>query len=131
MTGRIVKERVFPYPPERLWTALTDSGALADWLMENDFQPVLNREFTFRTRPAPGFDGIVRCRVTQIDAPRRLVYTWGTGASETLVTWTLEPVPGGTRLKLEHSGLKGLRGLFMKRQQTVQYRWSWANDLRN
>jgi uncharacterized protein YndB with AHSA1/START domain len=114
MSGPIVIERVFPYPPERLWTALTDSAALADWLMDNDFQPVLNHEFTFRTKPAPGFDGIVRCRVTEIDAPRRLAYTWGSGASKTLVTWTLEPVSGGTRLRMEHTGFRGFRGLFMK-----------------
>ena len=69
MSRPIVMERVFAYPPERLWRALTDSSALADWLMENDFQPVLHHEFTFRTKPAPGFDGIVRCRVIELDEP--------------------------------------------------------------
>jgi uncharacterized protein YndB with AHSA1/START domain len=114
MSRPIVMERVFAYPPERLWRALTDSSALADWLMENDFQPVLHHEFTFRTKPAPGFDGIVRCRVTELDAPRRLAYTWQSGKYRTLVTWTLEPLADGTRLRMEHSGFQGIGGFFTR-----------------
>jgi uncharacterized protein YndB with AHSA1/START domain len=114
MTRSIVMERVFDYPPERVWRAITDSSALADWLMENDFQPVLGHEFTFRTKPGPGFDGIVRCRVTALDPPRRLAYTWGSGAFETLVTWTLEPLGERTRLRLEHSGFAGIKGFFLR-----------------
>jgi uncharacterized protein YndB with AHSA1/START domain len=114
MSRPIVVERVFTYPPERLWRALTDSAALSDWLMENDFQPVLHHEFTFRTKPAPGFDGIVHCRVTEIDPPTRLAYTWGAGKHRTLVTWTLEPVEGGTLLRMEHSGFQGIGGFFMR-----------------
>ncbi len=114
MSRPIVMERVFAYPPERLWRALTESSALADWLMQNDFQPVLHHEFTFRTKPAPGFDGIVRCRVIELDEPRRLAYTWGGGGHNTVVTWTLEPVAEGTRLRMEHSGFKGLSGFFTR-----------------
>jgi hypothetical protein len=34
-----------------------------------------------------------------------LAYTWdGGGIPPTLVTYTLETVPGGTRLRVEHSG---------------------------
>jgi len=36
---------------------------MADWLMPNDFQPRLGHKFQFRTKPAPGFDGIVNCEV--------------------------------------------------------------------
>jgi uncharacterized protein YndB with AHSA1/START domain len=114
MTRPIVVERVFAYPPERLWRALTDSSAMAEWLMENDFKPVLHHEFTFRTKPAPGFDGIVRCRVTEIDAPKRLAYTWQSGGHHTLVTWTLEPVADGTHLRMEHTGFRGIGGFFAR-----------------
>jgi uncharacterized protein YndB with AHSA1/START domain len=114
MTRSIVMEKVFDYPPDRVWRALTDSSALADWLMENDFQPVLGHEFTFRTKPAPGFDGIVRCRVTVLDPPKALAYTWASGDFETLVTWTLEPSGEGTRLRLEHSGFAGIKGFLLR-----------------
>jgi uncharacterized protein YndB with AHSA1/START domain len=53
----------YPHPVERVWAALTSSDALAVWLMPNDFKPVVGHRFTFRTKPAPGFDGIVHCEV--------------------------------------------------------------------
>ncbi|MHB8587075.1 MAG: SRPBCC family protein [Thermoplasmatota archaeon] len=53
-------------------------------------------------------------------ATRKLVWSWnGDGAKPnalvTTVTWTLEPTAdGGTRLRLVHSGLKGMRGMMMR-----------------
>jgi uncharacterized protein YndB with AHSA1/START domain len=103
----------YPYPPERVWRAITDSRVLAEWLMENDFQPRLGHRFQFKTKPRPGFDGIIDCEVTELDPPRRLAYTWHGGALRTTVTWTLTPTPEGTRLRLEHKGFDGLRGLLI------------------
>ncbi len=68
-------EVLYPHPPERVWRALTDRRMLAEWLMPNDFEPRLGHRFTFRTDPAPGFDGTVRCQVIELDEPRRLSYT--------------------------------------------------------
>jgi uncharacterized protein YndB with AHSA1/START domain len=50
---------VYPHPIDQVWAALTSSAALAAWLMPNDFQPEVGHTFTFTTKPAPGFDGIV------------------------------------------------------------------------
>jgi len=102
-----------PYPPERAWRALTDPAALADRLMTNDFQPRLGHKFTFRTKPAPGFDGIIHCQVIDLEEPTRLAYTWGSGALSSTVVWTLTPSKKGTTLRLEHKGFDGLRGLFL------------------
>jgi uncharacterized protein YndB with AHSA1/START domain len=33
-------EAVYRNRLEEFWHALTDSGSLADWLMENDFKPL-------------------------------------------------------------------------------------------
>ena len=105
--------RVYRHPPERVWQALTDSRAIAEWLMPNDFEPQVGHKFQFRTQPAPGFDGIVHCEVLEVDAPRRLAYTWQGGPMRrpTTVTWTLTRVPEGTLLRLEHTGFEGLGGL--------------------
>ena len=65
--------RTYNYPRDMVWAAIADSDALADWLMPNDFQPVLGHAFTFRTKPAPGFDGIVHAKVLDIVPPERLV----------------------------------------------------------
>ena len=117
MSRAVVREAVYPHPPERVWRALTEPEAIARWLMENDFQPRVGHKFRFRTEPRPGFDGIVHCEVVEVDEPRRLAYTWAGGwlRKPTVVTWTLEPDGAGTRVRLEHSGFAGLGGLALKR----------------
>jgi uncharacterized protein YndB with AHSA1/START domain len=106
----------YPYPPERVWAALTSSEALAAWLMPNDFAPVVGHDFTLRTKPAPGFNGIVRCRVLELDPPARMVWSWAGGRIDTTVTFTLEPAgPDRTRLRLHQAGFHGLGGQLTRR----------------
>ncbi len=108
-------EAVYPYPPERVWRALTDPQALAEWLMINDFQPKVGHKFQFRARPTWGWRGIVDCEVLEVDPPRRQSYRWQGDPKyrPTVVTWILEPTPGGTRLRLEHTGFLGLGGYLL------------------
>jgi uncharacterized protein YndB with AHSA1/START domain len=108
-------EAEYPHPPEKVWRALTDRRAISEWLMENDFEPRLGHRFNFRTTPRPGFDGIVHCEVTALEEPRLLSFSWRGGPLDTQVTWTLEPIAGGTRLILEHSGFRGVRGFLISR----------------
>jgi uncharacterized protein YndB with AHSA1/START domain len=108
-------EALYPYPADQVWTALTDPEAIADWLMPNDFAPVVGHAFTFRTKPGPGFDGIVHCEVLEVEAPRRLAYSWKGGGIETVVTYQLAAEGGNTRMVMEHSGFAGLRGFFISR----------------
>jgi uncharacterized protein YndB with AHSA1/START domain len=106
----------YPHPAERVWAALTSSEALAAWLMPNDFEPVAGHRFTFRTNPAPGFDGIVRCEVLEIDPPKRLVWSQAGGKVETTVTFTLETVGRErTRLRMHQVGFDGLAGQLTRR----------------
>jgi len=115
MKRSIHLERVYPFPPERVFRALTDPQALAEWLMPNDFQPKLGHAFQFRSRPQGNWNGVTDCEVVEFDPPRRLAYTWsgqnkdGTGRAlnRTLVTWTLVAEGSGTRLILEHTGFTG------------------------
>ncbi|OWY70202.1 hypothetical protein B7486_15475 [cyanobacterium TDX16] len=102
-------EQTYPFPPERVWLALTDSAQLAAWLMPNDFEPRLGHRFRFSSKPMPGWRGFVECEVIEIEAPRRLAYTWLGDADwkePTVVRWTLEPTAAGTRLVLEHTNLQ-------------------------
>jgi uncharacterized protein YndB with AHSA1/START domain len=118
VTDSIVREVVYPHPPELVWRALTDPEHIGRWLMESDFRPEVGHRFTFHTNPRPGFDGTVRCEVLEVDPPRRLAYTWQGGGGwmrePTTVTWGLEPVDGGTRVRLEHRGFTGLRGSVLR-----------------
>jgi uncharacterized protein YndB with AHSA1/START domain len=96
------------HSPEKVWRALTDPALLAKWLL-----PVVGLElepgaaFTLVTQPQPGWDGTVNCRMLEIEAHRKLSYTWVVGDFiETVVTFTLTPTASGTRLSLVQSGFK-------------------------
>ena len=96
-----------PHAPEKVWRALTDPDLLAEWLL-----PVIGLKlergaaFTFKTQPVGGWDGVVHCRIAEIETQRRLTYDWGVGAMATVLTFTIEPTASGTKLSLVHSGFK-------------------------
>ena len=58
-TRSIVIERVMPHPPEKIWRALTQGHLIEEWLMKNDFQPVVGHKFNFRAEPMPGWNGVI------------------------------------------------------------------------
>jgi uncharacterized protein YndB with AHSA1/START domain len=93
------------HPPEKVWRALTDPALLAEWLLpvvDLAFEP--GAAFTFKTEPYPGWDGTVQCRLVEIEAQRKLSYTWSVPSLDTVVTFTLTPTASGTRLSLVQSG---------------------------
>ena len=109
MSFDITLEQTYPHPPERVWRALTDSTALAAWLMPNDFEARVGHKFQFRATPMPGWRGFVECEVIEVVAPLLLAYTWlgdEDWQAPTIVRWTLEPIEVGTRLRLEHTNLQ-------------------------
>jgi len=106
-------EVVYKHSIEKVWRALTDPKAIAQWLMENDFEPRLGHKFMFHSKPQPGWDGKTYCEVIELDPPRRLAYTWRGGPIDTLLRITLEPVPDGTRMVLEHSGFRGVKAVMV------------------
>ncbi len=110
MTKSLRRELYLPHPPHDVWRALTETEALADWLMPNDFEPRVGHRFTFTLRvpptPNPRFDGVIQCEVLQCDAPSRLVYSWVAAGIDTRVSYRLEPDGDGTRLFFEQSGFE-------------------------
>lgn len=110
-TKSIVVERTMPHSPEKIWRALTQSPLIAEWLMKNDFKPVVGHKFQFHSRPMPGWKGYTNCEVKEVDPPKRLVYAWGDGTEsdsglKTIVTWTLTPTANGTLVRMEQSGFR-------------------------
>jgi uncharacterized protein YndB with AHSA1/START domain len=103
-TRSVVIDREMPYPPQKIWRALTEGPLIEEWLMANDFKPAVGHRFSFRSTPVAGWDGIIHSHVEIVEPPSLLVYTWDTMGMETLVTWTLAPTPTGTRVRMEHSG---------------------------
>jgi uncharacterized protein YndB with AHSA1/START domain len=97
-----------PHSPEKVWRALSDPVLLAEWLLPVfDLKLEPEATFTFKTQPYPGWDGIVNCRMLEIEAHKKLSYTWVVGFGlDTVVTFTLTPTASGTRLSLVQSGFK-------------------------
>jgi uncharacterized protein YndB with AHSA1/START domain len=104
----------YRHTPEKVWNALTDSSAIAVWLMQNDFSPRVGHHFKLRAKPMPGWDGVVHCEVLELEPPRRMVWSWKSNAPlDTKVVFTLEPTRAGTRLQLDHMGFRGLKGVMI------------------
>jgi uncharacterized protein YndB with AHSA1/START domain len=100
-TRSVVIEREIAYPPEKIWRALTQPHLIAEWLMQNDFEPTQDRKFTLR-----GDWGSVDCKVLSLDANRSLSYSWEAMGLESVVTWTLTPTASGTHLRMEQAGFR-------------------------
>src|SRR5574341_2466044 len=96
-----------PHSPQKVWRALTDPALLAQWLLPViDLKLEPGAAFTFKTQAYPGWDGTVNCRFVEIEAHRKLSYTWSVPFLDTVVTFTLTPTASGTRLSLVQSGFK-------------------------
>jgi len=100
-TRSVVVEREFAHAPEKVWRALTQPHLIAEWLMKNDFKPVVGHRFDLG-----GDWGTVACEVVEIEPNRMLSYTWAAMGLESVVTWTLTPTSKGTQLRMEQSGFR-------------------------
>lgn len=89
---------------EKVWQAVSNSEALAAWLMPNDFQPIMGHEFTFKSEPKNGWDGICYCKVMELDPPKKLGFTWRGGVMDQYVSFELKEVDGVTEFTLVHAG---------------------------
>ncbi len=105
-TRTVVVERVFPHSPEKVWRALTESPLLTQWLMNNDFEPVVGRSFQFRAEPMPQWDGVIDCEVLIVTTLKRLSYSWSSMGLASVVLFTLTPTEGGTHVRMEQSGFR-------------------------
>ena len=113
-TQQIVVEEVFPHAPQTIWRALTSGDLIARWLMSpTGFEPVQGNRFTYQTKPAGAWDGVIDCEVLEARPNERLAYAWKGGDEgnlgygsrlNTVVTWTLAKVENGTSVRLVHSG---------------------------
>ena len=98
-TLSVVVEREIPHPPEKIWRALTQPHLIEEWLMKNDFKPVVCHRFDLRADW-----GAVDCQVLAVEQNKTLSYKWEAYDLKSVVTWTLTPTSTGTHLRMEQSG---------------------------
>ena len=107
-TRSVVVEREIPHPPEKIWRALTQPHLMEEWLMKNDFKPVVGHSFNLRG----DWGGVLDCEVLAIEPNKVLSYTWNFRHDDaafnlrSVVTFTLTPTSKGTRLRVEQSGFQ-------------------------
>jgi uncharacterized protein YndB with AHSA1/START domain len=105
-TRSVIVEREMPHPPEKIWRALTQPHLIEEWLMKNDFQPIVGHHFNLRRTPKPDLTIVVDCEVLVVEPNRTLSYTWAAFDLVSVVTWTLTPTRTGTHLRMEQSGFR-------------------------
>jgi uncharacterized protein YndB with AHSA1/START domain len=128
-------ERLIPAPPERVFEYWTEPELVAKWFGPGDFD-VPSSDLDLRPggkwrttiRSPEGTLRTVSGVYNTIEPPRRLVFTWawddddGVRGHETQVTVTLEPTPGGTRLRL-------LQEDFQNREVRDRHNGGWTSSL--
>ena len=77
--------------------------------MPTTFEPVVGKEFTFKAEENEKWNGIIYCKVKEVEINKKLVFTWNPGIdAETLVTIFVSEIEGQTNLTLIHTGWENL-----------------------
>jgi len=103
-----VVDREFPFPPEKIWRALTQPHLIEEWLMKNDFKAAVGHHFKLRG----DWGGVLDCEVLAVEPNKTLSYTWNFAHDDaaynlqSVVTFTLTPISTGTHLRMEQSGFR-------------------------
>ena len=107
-TRSVVVERNIPFPPEKLWRALTQPHLMEAWLMKNDFKPEVGHAFKL----SGDWGGVLDCEVLAVEPHRTLSYSWDFAHDDpayglkSVVTFTLTPTEAGTHLRVEQAGFR-------------------------
>jgi uncharacterized protein YndB with AHSA1/START domain len=106
-------EVTYPYPVSTVWKAFTDPDQLKQWHMDNNFLPKVGHKFQFRGTANKHWNGILDCEVLEVIENKKLSYTSCGYDKEsiTTITYTFISLKKETKVILEHTGFKGLRGI--------------------
>jgi uncharacterized protein YndB with AHSA1/START domain len=94
-TPWVERETLIEADPEEVWEAITDEDRLAEWIADEvELDPVEGGDATFRSD-----EGERSGTVQTVEEEERFAFTWARpGEGESLVEFTIEAVPRGTRL---------------------------------
>jgi uncharacterized protein YndB with AHSA1/START domain len=95
----IKKTIILEAPIQNVWDTVSTAEGIASWFMPNDFQPKVGHEFHVQSPFGPS-----PCKVTELDAPHRLSFSWDTDGW--FISFLLKEVDGKTEFTLIHGGWK-------------------------
>jgi uncharacterized protein YndB with AHSA1/START domain len=95
----IKKTVILEAPIQKVWDTVSTAEGIAAWFMPNDFQPKVGHEFHVQSPFGPS-----PCKVTELDAPHRLSFSWDTDGW--FISFLLKEVDGKTEFTLIHGGWK-------------------------
>jgi uncharacterized protein YndB with AHSA1/START domain len=118
-TDRIEKAAVLRAPRSRVWRALSDVREFSAWFLTN-FEGEFTKGAVVRGRPTnPGYEHLtIEIRIERMEPERHFSFRWHpyevdlskdhSTEPTTLVEFTLEDAPEGTRLTVIESGFDAL-----------------------
>ncbi|CAH0297021.1 MULTISPECIES: SRPBCC family protein [Peribacillus] len=95
----IKKTVILEAPIQQVWDTVSTAAGIASWFMPNDFQPKVGHEFHVQSPFGPS-----PCKVTELDAPHRLSFSWDTDGW--FISFILKELDGKTEFTLIHGGWK-------------------------
>jgi uncharacterized protein YndB with AHSA1/START domain len=119
----VISEIFIAAPAERVFKALTTREQALQWGSSPEFEATqwemdshVGGKWFFIARELKGSgrhanaDLVHHGEILKFDPPRVLEYTWFASwhsdpLHQTIVRWELTPIPGGTQVKVTHSGL--------------------------
>lgn len=103
MTENTIRlEHRIPQPSTAVWAALTTPELLSRWWAPGDIAPTVGHRFTMDM----GAWGQQQCEVLAVEPGQMISFLFSEGQLDSIVTWRLETIEGGTVLHLEHGGFR-------------------------
>jgi len=141
MADRIEKQIELKAPVSRAWRALTDHREFGEWFRVRIDGPFVSGQVSTGNITYPGYEHLKWEAVVQKMEPEKLFsFTWHpyaidpkmdySGEPQTLVEFTLDPVPGGTLLRVTESGFDKIPG----NRRAEAFRMNdggWAQQMKN
>ena len=141
MTDRIEKTIDLKAPVSRVWRALTDHHEFGTWFRVRLDGPFVPGQVSRGRIAYPGYEHLKWEAVVQkMEFERLFSFTWHpyaidpsqdySGEPPTLVEFTLQPIPGGTRVRVVESGFDKLPGT--RRDEAFRMNeGGWSEQMKN
>src|SRR5438445_12265730 len=100
-TLSVIVEREVPFPPEKIWRALTQPHLIEQWLLKNDFKPVVDHHFNLRAEW-----GAVDCQVLAVEPNKTLSYRLGASGLQAVRTCPTTPTSRRQHRRMERPRLR-------------------------